>query len=410
MSPNTKSSVGSTMAETPTHRGGTLMRGKTFIPQNYDVFVGLDVSKNKISVTFGNHQGFIRSLTMPYKAEHLVNHVRKHFPDQKVAFAYEAGPTGYGLYDELVAQAYPCLIAAPSMIPRAPGQRVKTNRVDSRGLSENLRGGQLKSIHIPSPLYREFRHLTQWRDTMVSEVRAMKQRIKSLLLFEGIDFPPAPAGSQWSFIVRDKLRKLPCSKSVRFKLDQLLETLEFAEKQAVKATKEIRQFCKNDPELSQSIKYLMTIPGIGWIVASQLLARIGDWRELTNIRQLAGFLGLVPTEDSTGERTHRGSITHTGDKRLRSKMIQGSWSAIRKDGELREFYRSVCRTHARDIASRVAIVAVARKLSTRISAVLMQQRPYVVREKVHSVPLTQEETSPQGTTRRQAEPGDAKDS
>jgi transposase len=386
------------------------MRGKTFIPQNYDVFVGLDVSKNKISVTFGNHQGFIRSLTMPYKAEHLVNHVRKHFPDQKVAFAYEAGPTGYGLYDELVAQAYPCLIAAPSMIPRAPGQRVKTNRVDSRGLSENLRGGQLKSIHIPSPLYREFRHLTQWRDTMVSEVRAMKQRIKSLLLFEGIDFPPAPAGSQWSFIVRDKLRKLPCSKSVRFKLDQLLETLEFAEKQAVKATKEIRQFCKNDPELSQSIKYLMTIPGIGWIVASQLLARIGDWRELTNIRQLAGFLGLVPTENSTGDRTDRGSITHSGDSRLRSKLIQASWSAIRQDGELREFYRSVCRTHARDIASRVAIVAVARKLSTRISAVLMQQRPYVVREKVHSVPLTQEETSPQGTTRRQAEPGDAKDS
>jgi transposase len=386
------------------------MRGKTFIPHDYDVFVGLDVSKNKISVTFSNHQGFIRSLTMPYKAEHLVNHVRKHFPDQKVAFAYEAGPTGYGLYDGLTAQAYPCLIAAPSMIPRAPGQRVKTNRLDSRGLSENLRGGQLKSIHIPSPLYRELRHLTQWRDTMVSEVRAMKQRIKSLLLFEGIDFPPAPAGSQWSLIVRGKLRKLRCSKSVRFKLDQLLESLEFSEKQAVKATKEIRYFCKNDPELSQSIKYLMTIPGIGWIVASQLVARIGDWRELNNIRQLAGFLGVVPTENSTGDRTDRGSITHTGDGRLRSKLIQASWSAIRQDAELREFYRSVCRTHARDIASRVAIVAVARKLSTRISAVLMQQRPYVVREKVHSAPLTQEETSPQGTTRRQAEPGDAKDS
>jgi transposase len=382
------------------------MRRESFVPVDYDVFAGLDVSKKKISVTFSNHQGFIRSLTMPYKAQHLVNHVRKHFPDQKVAFAYEAGPTGYGLYDGLVAQAYPCLIAAPSMIPRAPGQRVKTNRLDSRGLSESLRGGQLKSIHIPSPLYREFRHLAQWRDTMVSEVRAMKQRIKSLLLFEGIDFPPAPAGSQWSFIVRDKLRKLPCSKTVRFKLDQLLESLEFCEKQAVKATKEIRQYCKNDPELSQSIKYLMTIPGIGWIVASQLLARIGDWRELKNIRQLAGFLGLVPTENSTGDRTDRGSITHTGDGRLRSKLIQASWSAIRQDGELREFYRSVCRRHPRDIASRVAIVAVARKLSTRISAVLMQQRPYVVREKVHSAPLTQEETSPQGTTRRQAEPGD----
>ena len=148
------------------------------------------------------------------------------------------------------------------------------------------------------------------------------------------------------------------------------------------------------------------VGGVGWIVASQLLARIGDWRELKNIRQLAGFLGLVPSEYSTGERTDRGSITRTGDGRLRSKLIQASWSAIRQDDELREFFRSVCGKHPREIASRVAIVAVTRKLSVRISVVLMKQRPYELRKKVHSAPLTQEETSPQGTTRRLGEPGD----
>ncbi len=179
------------------------MKGKTFKPTNYEVFGGLDVDKRSISVTFTNHQGFIRSLRMPYSVEHLVNHVRKHFGDQKVAFAYEAGPTGYGLYDGLV----------------------------------NLRGGQLKSIHVPSALYRELRHLTQLRDTFVSEMVGMKQRIKSLLLFEGIEFPPAPAGRQWSFMVKDKLRKLECSKTVRFKLDQLLDSLEFSEKQVLKATR-----------------------------------------------------------------------------------------------------------------------------------------------------------------------------
>jgi transposase len=305
-----------------------------------------------------------------------------------------------------VAKDYRCLIASPSMIPKAPGQRVKTNRLDSVGLSENLRGGQLKGIHVPTPLYRELRHLTQLRDTFVSEMVGMKQRIKSLVLMEGIEFPPAPAGSQWSFMVKDKLRKLPCSSTVRFKLDQLLDSLEFNEKQVLKTSREIRRFCHNDPELSQCIKYMMSVSGIGWIVASQLLARIGDWRQLKNIRQLAGFLGLVPTEDSTGEKTNRGSITHTGDKRLRSKMIQASWSAIRKDGELRDFFRSVCRKHPRRQGPPVAIVAVARKLSVRISVVLMEQRPYVVREKVHSAPLTQEETSPQGTTRRQAEAGE----
>jgi transposase len=282
---------------------------------------------------------------------------------------------------------------------------VKTNRLDSVALAENLRGGQLKSIHVPTGVYRELRHLTQLRDTFVSEMVGMKLRIKSLLLFEGIEFPPAPPGSQWSYIVKAKLRKLPCSSSVRFKLDELLDSLEFNEKRVVKTTQQIRRFCKEDPELSRCMKYLMTIPGIGWIVASQLLARIGDWRELQNIRELAGFLGLVPTENSTGERIDRGSITHSGDPRLRSKLIQGAWSAIRQDAELREFYRSVCRRHPRNVAARVAIVAVARKLTVRIAVVLMKQRPYELREKVQSAPLTQEETVPQGTTRRHAEPG-----
>jgi len=379
---------------------------EAFIPTQYDIFAGLDVDKKSIAVTFSSQQGFIRSLSIPYKVEHLVNYVRKHFADQKIAFAYEAGPTGWGLYDGLVAQAYRCLVVAPSMIPKAPGQKVKTNRLDSRGLSENLRGGQLKSIHVPSQCYRELRHLTQLRDTFVSEVVAMKLRIKSLLLLEGIDFPPAPAGSQWSFLVKDKLRKLPCSKTVRFKLDQLLQSLEFNEKQALKTTQQIRRFCQSEPELAQSIKYLMTIPGIGWIVASQLLARIGDPSQIKTVRQLGGFLGLVSTENSTGDRTERGSITHSGDGRLRSKLIQAAWSAIRKDGELREFFRSVCRTHDQKRAKRVAIVAVARKLTTRITVVLRQQRPYTVRETVHSAPLTQEETTPQGTTRRPAERGD----
>ena len=379
---------------------------QAFIPRDYDVFAGLDVDKKSISVTFSDHQGLLKSLSMPYSVEHLVNYVRKHYPDKQVAFGYEAGPTGYGLYDGLEAQAYTCVIASPSMIPKAPGQRVKTNRLDSRGIAENLRGGQLKGIHVPTPWYRELRHLTQLRDTLVSEMVGMKQRIKSLLLMEGLEFPSAPAGSQWSFLVKAQLRKIPCSSVVRFKLDRLLDSLEFDEKQVVKATREIRRFCQNDPELSECINYLKSLPGIGWIVASQLMARVGDWRQIKNIRQLPAFLGLVPTENSTGERTERGSITRSGDGRLRSKLIQASWSAIRQDGELREFFRTVAKKHPRHLGSRVAIVAVAHKLCVRASVVLMKQRPYEVRQKVQSAPLTQEETVPQGTTRREPVPGE----
>ena len=240
----------------------------------------------------------------------------------------------------------------------------------------------------------------------MQDIVATKLRIKAMLLFEGLQFPPAPAGSQWSLIVRGKLKELCCSAAVRFKLDQLMESLEATEKRIVKTIREIRRFYRQDPELSEAMALLKTIPGIGEVVASHLLARIGHPQQIGNVRQLAGFFGLAPAERSTGDRVARGHITRSGDGRLRSKLIQAAWSAIRQDPELREFYRSVYGRHPRDRAGRKAIVAVARKLTTRIYAVLKQRRSYVVREKMHSAPLTQEETSPQGTTRRRAEPGE----
>lgn len=378
------------------------MRGQTVLPRDYDVFAGLDVDKRTLAVTFLNHHGFVRSLRMPYSVDHLLNHVRKHFGDQKVAFAYEAGPTGYGLYDGLTAQAYPCVVAAPAMIPRAPGQRVKTNRLDSVSLAENLRGGQLRSIHVPALIYRELRHLTQLRDTFVRQQAGMKLRVKSLLLFEGRPFPTAPPGSQWSARVLAELRALPCTGAVRFKLDQLLDSIRFTTEQVRQTTRTIRRLCQTEPELARCIGYIRTVPGMGWIVASQLLARLGDWREIRHGRQVAGFLGLVPAEFSTGDTIARGGITHTGDGRLRSKLIQAAWVAVRKDPELRAFYHRVYRSHPPDRAARIAIVAVAHKLGLRVAAVLKQQRPYVTRD---SAPVTQAETMPQGTPRRQAEPG-----
>lgn len=381
------------------------MRGATFIPQEYDVFAGLDVDKRSMAATFATHQGVVRSVRLPYGVQPLVTHVRKHFAGQRIAFAYEAGPTGYGLYDGLTARAYPCVIAAPSMIPRAPGQRVKTNRLDSVTLAENLRGGQLKGIRVPTPVYRELRHLAHLRDTLVGGVVATKQRIKSLLLFEGLPFPPAPAGGQWSRAVQAALRALRGGKSVRFHLDQLLDHLAFTERQVRQTTREIRRFCRTDPELIQEIAYLRSVPGIGWIVASHVLARVGDWRQLGPGRELSGFLGIVPSERTTGDDIARGAITHTGDERLRAKLVQSAWAAIRQDGELREFYRRVSRRHPPDRGPRIAIVAVARKLTVRIAAVLREQRPYGVRQEVPSVPLTPAETVPQGTPRRQAEPG-----
>ena len=364
-----------------------------FVPRDYDVFAGLDVDHHSIASTFTDHQRLMQSLRLPYSARQLLNYVGKHFPGQRLAFVYEAGPTGFGLYDELVAAGHVCLVVAPSMVPRAPGQRVKTNRLDSRKLSTALRSGELQSIHVPSGKYRKLRHLVQLRDTQVQQLTATKCRIKALLLYEGIAFPSAEGKEKpWSQRVVNELLELPCSESVRFKLDQLIGTLHFHFNSAAAAQKQIRHFCQKDEELQQSIAWLKSLPGIGEIIATHLVARLGDPALITNVRQIAGFLGLVSSEHSTGDKQNRGEITRAGDSRLRNKLIQSAWVAIRQDPELREFYSRVYQRHPKKVAARKAIVAVTRKLTTRIYAVLKEQRPFVLRE-VSTAPLTTEETA-----------------
>src|SRR6266849_1852376 len=362
----------------------------SFIPRNYDVFAGLDVDKKSMAVVFADHDGAMRSLRMANSATPLLNYVRKRFPGQRVAFAYEAGPTGFGLHDELTSEAYTCVVVAPSKVPRAPGERVKTNRLDGRRLAESLRGGQLRTIHVPGRAYRDLRHLVQLRDTHVRQLTSSKLRIKSLLLYEGISFPEP--SETWTSRAMRELQTLACSETVRFKLDDLLNTLHFHFQAAALATKQIRQYCLDDPELRQSVDLLLSLPGIGWIVSSHLVARLGDPQQIKNGRQIAGFLGIVSSEHSTGDKENRGEITRSGDSRLRNKLIQSAWTAIKRDPELRAFYRRIYERQPRKVAARKAIVAVARKLTTRMYAVLKEQRPFVIRADSSIAPLTAEET------------------
>jgi transposase len=361
-----------------------------FVPRHYDIFAGLDVDKKSLSVIFTDHDQLKQGLRLPYSAAALLRYVTRQFPEQRVAFVYEAGPTGFGLHDALVAAGHACLVVAPAMVPTARGQRVKNNRLDATKLSENLRGGQLRSIHVPSFTYRDLRHLVQLRDTHVKQLTATKCRIKALLLYEGMPFP---GSGRWSAQVLRELAALPCSAAVRFKLHHLIGTLHFHFHSAATVQKEIRRFCQSDPELRHSIALLQSIPGIGWIVAAHLVARLGDWREIDNVRSIAGFLGLVSSEHSTGEKENRGPITRAGDSRLRNKLIQSAWVTIRKDPELRAFYRRIYARHPKQVAARKAIVAVARKLTTRIYAVLTEQRPFVLRPDCATAPLTAEETA-----------------
>ena len=121
------------------------------------------------------------------------------------------------------------------------------------------------------------------------------------------------------------------------------------------------------------------MPGIGFVVASHVLAAIGDPKYMRNVRELGALFGLTPTENSTGETIQRGSITRTGNSYVRNLLVESSWAAIRKDRELEQFYHRIRAKNSKKKGSSVAIVAVARKLTQRIYRVLKDQRPYEIR-------------------------------
>ena len=348
-------------------------------PQEYDVFIGMDVDKRSIALRQVDHAGVEKSVSMPYQGACLLGYVRKHLRGQRIAFAYEVGPTGFGLYDTLTAAGYPCLVVMPAAVPTARGRRVRTNRLDARKLALQLRGGSLEGIRVPSEDYRMLREYVRLRKLHMSEAVRCKQRIKALFLRHGLEFPGATPGGYWSQELIRQLREYPCAAPLQFKIGSLLTSLEFSRLQAAAAQTEMRRFVQASPEIADSARYAMSLPGVGWIVATYAVARIGDWRRLGDSQQTASFFGLTQCEDSTGDQAERGPITKAGDPVMRSLLIEGAWTAIRKDAELRNFYQRIVANHPKDKAARIAIVAVARKLACRLHCVLKERREYQIR-------------------------------
>ena len=342
----------------------------------WDMFIGLDVDKHSISLAMHDQHQLMRSLKMPYDGENLLSFVRNHYPQKRLIFAYEAGPTGFGLYDDIVEGGYDCLVVSPANVPSPANSRVKTNRLDAKKLATLLSGRQLKGIRIPPKAIRQLRSLVHLRYTYMQDIRAYKCRIKAEILKEGLKYPDAPKSSQWSGLVVEKLRNLECDVMTSFKINNMLDHIEHLKAQMNLTEVALKGHVNSDENLNRCVEYLMSCPGIGWRIACYALARMGDWRLLGPSKESGAFFGLVPSENSTGDDVDKGSITKCGDPRLRSMLIQGAWMAIRKDSELNALYERIRASHTEKYASRVAIVAVARKLAERMHCVLKEQRPY----------------------------------
>lgn len=343
----------------------------------YDIFVGIDVDKKSFAVTFKDRQGTELSRKMPADPVHLENYIKKRFAGQRAICAYEAGPTGYHLYDYLKVQQRACIVTAPITMRKAPNERVKTNRLDSAKLAQELRAGELKTVRVPEGPYRELRQLVKSREEYVAARKMAKQRIKALLLYSHLDPGVAEPTGNWSDGYIAALKTLACDESTRLRLNLLLSDLEYARRQTAEILRGLKRFFVKHAELDEYLGHLQSIPGIGLLTAATLLARIGDPSNLRDPRELGCFIGLVPKENSTGDRIVRGGITHMGGQILRSLLVEAAWAAIRQDRELEQFYNRIRVKHRPGVGARKAIVAVARKMTHRIYSVLKERRDYI---------------------------------
>ena len=325
-------------------------------------YVGLDTSKlrNAVAIAQSGRDGEIRYLgeidNTPAATARLVRKLAKQHPELK--FAYEAGPTGYGLYRQITNLGHDCLVAAPSLIPQRPGDRVKTNRRDALSLARQLRAGDLTAVWVPDPHHEAMRDLSRTRGAAVRELRAKRQQGSALLLRLGQSYPGkktwGKAHTAW--LAGCKL----AHSEQRLALEEMLHAVRQANERIARLEQAMRAAAP-DWSLAPLATALMALRGIDFVAATTLTAEIGDPRRFTKPRELMAWLGLLPSEHSTGDHIKRGPITKTGNRRARSLLIECAWS-----------YRHPARVGPNKLAKLEAVPAavqeIAWKAQTRLTA------------------------------------------
>jgi transposase len=297
------------------------------MPQDSTAFVGLDTSKLKISVAVAEEgrQGEVRFVgdieSSPEAVRRLVSKLAgKH---RQLAFCDEAGPTGYGLYRQITALGHECTVIAPSLIPKRPGERVKTNRRDAVTLARLHRAGELTRIWVPDPDHEAVRELVRAREAAMEDLRRARQHLQSLLLRHGRIFP---GRKPWTRAHARWLAELAFEHPAQYLvLREYRQAIADAETRLERLTTQVTEVAAAW-SMAPVVAAYQALRGVALLTAVTFVAEIGDVRRFENPRQLMAYLGLVPSESSTGERVRRGSITKAGNARARRVLIEGAWT------------------------------------------------------------------------------------
>jgi transposase len=240
-----------------------------------------------------------------------------------LVFVYEAGPCGYWLYRYLTRKGLCCVVVAPSVIPKRPGDRVKNVRLDAMQLARLMRSGDLTPIYVPEVDDEAMRDLCRAREDAIKDLKAGKMRLKSFLLRHDIRYS---GRANWNDAHLRYLARVVCpTPAQQIVYQQYLHAV----------CERTERLDRIDTQLQEQVKSwrfypiveaIQALRGVQFTVAVTLIAELGDLKRFSNPRQLMAYLGLTPSEHSTGAKRRLGSITKAGNTHARRALIEGAWA------------------------------------------------------------------------------------
>jgi transposase len=294
--------------------------------KQFSKFVGLDVHKATIAVSVADANGgevrYVGEIAnTPEAIEKLVRQLRK--ADAHLSFCYEAGPCGYGIYRQLSDLGWDCQVVAPSLIPRKAGERVKTDRRDSLMLARLHRAGELTAVWVPDDAQEGLRDLTRAREDMKHLQRQARQRLSAFLLRYGKCYSGKSNWTQAHYRWLEQQKFVQPVQQIVFQ--EYVDTVKALSKRIDGLDTQLERVA-NESVFWPVIEGLMALRGVNLLTAMTVVAEIGDLRRFDSAPQLMAYLGLVPSEHSSGATRSRGAITKTGNAHVRRVLVEASWT------------------------------------------------------------------------------------